>query len=406
MLPRKKLDIGWADLASALAMSLRPGGADRASRLEALWSPEGRALATLSVRSGFDLVLRQLALPAGSEVLVSAVTIRDMVAIIEAHGLRAVPVDIDPDTCALRVDRLRQAIGGRTRALLVAHLFGSRTPMDAVAAVADRHGLFLFEDCAQAFAADGYTGHPRSDVTMFSFGPIKTATALGGGVLVFRERDRCEDARRRQRAYPPQRRGGYARRVLKYGLLKALSWRAPYTVFATLCRWSGSSHDRVIANAVRGFGPGALLVQLRRRPGPALLGLMLRRHRRYGSDDLADRIAAATALAARLPADAVPGRWAQPHCHWLLPLQCDDPDVLVARLQHAGFDATRGATSLHAVPAGRDAAADGAAPMAAQRMMSRMLYLPVESASGTELRELARIVGDFLDRPPPVRTGP
>lgn len=404
MLPRKKLDIGWADLASALAVSLYPGGADRASRLERAWSPDARALATLSVRSGFDLVLQQLALPAGSEVLVSAVTIRDMVAIIEAHGLRAVAVDIDPDTCGLSVDRLPQAVGARTRALLVAHLFGARMPMESVAAVADRHGLFLFEDCAQAFAADGYVGHPRSDVTMFSFGPIKTATALGGGVLVFRDRARCLDARRRQQAYPLQRRGRYACRVLKYASLKALGWRMPYTLFAAACRWLGTSHDRVIANAVRGFGPGALLDQLRQRPGPALLGLMLRRRRRYRVDDLGGRIAAATAVATRLPVGAVPGWRSRSHCHWLLPLQCDDPDALVQRLHRAGFDATRGATSLHVVSSTLGQACVDAAAPAAQRMMSRMLYLPVELASRRELRELAGIVEDFLRQRPPLST--
>lgn len=48
---------------------------------------------------------------------------------------------------------------------------------------AARHGLLLWEDCAQVFTGrDGYLGHPESDAVFFSFGVIKRATALGGGL--------------------------------------------------------------------------------------------------------------------------------------------------------------------------------------------------------------------------------
>ena len=72
-----------------MAGSLAAGGRQVAQeKLESFWS-EGRndALACLSVRSGFDLLLQSFALPAGSEVLFSAVTIQDMPKIAEAHGL-------------------------------------------------------------------------------------------------------------------------------------------------------------------------------------------------------------------------------------------------------------------------------------------------------------------------------
>ncbi|HCK72012.1 MAG TPA: aminotransferase DegT, partial [Planctomycetaceae bacterium] len=50
----------------------------------------------LSVRTGFDLLFQALNLPAGSEVLVSALTIDGMLRVIEEHDLVAVPVDLDP----------------------------------------------------------------------------------------------------------------------------------------------------------------------------------------------------------------------------------------------------------------------------------------------------------------------
>lgn len=60
--------------------------------------------------------------------------------------------------------------------------------MTHVAGVAARHGLLLWEDCAQVFTGlGGYLGHQESDATFFSFGVIKRATALGGGVVRIRD---------------------------------------------------------------------------------------------------------------------------------------------------------------------------------------------------------------------------
>lgn len=52
-----------------------------------------------------------------------------------------------------------------------------------IAEVAAQCGVLLWEDCAQVFTGlEGYLGHPKSDAVFFSFGVIKRATALGGGV--------------------------------------------------------------------------------------------------------------------------------------------------------------------------------------------------------------------------------
>lgn len=60
--------------------------------------------------------------------------------------------------------------------------------MTHIAGVAARHGLLLWEDCAQVFTGlGGYLGYRDSDATFFSFGVIKRATALGGGVARVRD---------------------------------------------------------------------------------------------------------------------------------------------------------------------------------------------------------------------------
>ena len=136
MYPRGVLDIGWRDLAAGFAATLRPPDAiETQFRLVEFWNSAnpaaaGGSLACLSVRSGFDALLTALEFPKGDDVLVSAITIKDMILIIEAHGLVPVPVDLDMDTLSLSIESLERAVTPRSRALLVAHIFGSRMPLE------------------------------------------------------------------------------------------------------------------------------------------------------------------------------------------------------------------------------------------------------------------------------------
>jgi hypothetical protein len=191
---RHRLDIRLRHFAYALVAGVWAREPERLSkRLETGWSRAGEGLACRSVRSGFHLLLDSLALPAGTEVLVSAVTHPDMVRILEAHGLVAVPVDLDIATLAPRLDLAERLVTPRTAAMLVAHLFGGRVDMNPLADFAKRHRLLLWEDCAQAFtgprdAREARVGpsdarDARAEVSMYSFGALKTCTALGGALL-------------------------------------------------------------------------------------------------------------------------------------------------------------------------------------------------------------------------------
>ena len=188
MYVRKRLEIGWRDLAAALAGGLMPGDRRRSRRcVERTWSPAGQGLAGLSVRTTFDLYLSARAWPAGSEILVSALNIPDMTAIIRHHGLVPIPVDFDIEEMMPRRGDLERMLSPRCRGILVAQLFGGRRPLDEVGDFAELHGLEIIEDCAQAFTGLDYTGDPRAVISLFSFGPIKTATALGGALATVRD---------------------------------------------------------------------------------------------------------------------------------------------------------------------------------------------------------------------------
>lgn len=137
------------------------------------------AMLCLSVRSAFDLWLSSQNFPAGSEILFSAITIPQMPEIARKHGLVPVPIDLAAGGITPSLDALRRAVTPQSRAIVVAHLFGTRIDMEPILRIAQAHDLRVVEDLAQAF--DGtLAAHPQTDVALFSFGPIKTATAFGG----------------------------------------------------------------------------------------------------------------------------------------------------------------------------------------------------------------------------------
>jgi len=397
MIPRNRLDIGWADLLAGIGYCCRPGRcAPLQQQIAARWSSPDDTVVCLSVRSGFDLALQALAFPPGSEILVSAVTIQDMVRIIEAHGLVPVPLDLDMQTLSVPPTAIARAVTARTRAMLVAHLFGSRMPLEPLVQIARQHGLCLIEDCAQAYDGSDYRGHPQSDITMFSFGPIKTATALGGGLLRVTDRGLLDRIQALQATYPRQRRDQFLRRLGKYAGLKVFTYPATFRLLPALCRRAGVDHDRLIGQAVRGFPGPALLRRIRRQPAYPLPALLARRLRQDQRSNIAQRKAVAETIISLMPEIRRPGACAAHHTHWAVPVQVANPDALVQHLRRHGFDATRWASSLHVVtpPADRPETA----PLEAQQTMAGLLYLPVyPGVKAHDLQRLARAIRTFAD---------
>lgn len=146
-----------------------------------------------------QLALMSLDLRPGDEVIVPAFT---YVATAEAAailGLRPVPADVDPATFNLDPAAAEAAIGPRTRAIVAVHLYGQCADLTALRQLADRHGLALIEDNAQALgatwqqpdAALAYAG-TVGEVGTTSFFPSKNLGCLGdGGALLTRDAARA-----------------------------------------------------------------------------------------------------------------------------------------------------------------------------------------------------------------------
>lgn len=388
--PRLRLDLGWGDLCyAAAACAWSAGRARRARRLEARFSPHGDAFVALSARSGFDLYLAALALPAESEVLVAGLTIPHMVQILAAHGLRAVPFALDPATLQPAPGELERRASPRTRAVLFAHLFGQRADLGSLAARARRERWLLWEDCAQAFTGDEWRGEPTADLALFSFGLIKTATAIQGGIL--RVRDEAVRARMRaaEAAWPVQRRTDFLRRAGKAGVLHALSNPWLFARFAGHCARNGRDLDELLHAATRGFPGPDFLQRLRRLPSAPLLALLERRLRRPWASNAGEKRGLGESLLADVGERLeLFGRHARERHHWVFAVGSHEPAQLVKALRAAGFDATARSSLVPVEPS-----TGGAAPAANRALLQRLVYVPLAPrAAAGEREELVRIL--------------
>jgi len=344
MWPRKQLDLGATDLAYGLwqivAAYARPSAVQVVG---SGWVPADDAIVSLSVRTGWDLLLTALDLPPGGEVITTAVTIPDMVRIIEHHGLAPVAVDIDAARLEPDVAQVERLITPRTRLILIAHLFGSRVEMGPFIELARRHGLLVVEDCAQAFVGKEYAGHSESDCVLFSFGPIKTATALGGAILRVRDGRLRARMANLQRSYPVQSRVTYLKRWLKYSAFWLLGKPTAYGCLVRGMLRFGVDYDRVLGNAAHSFRSSEFFTQIRRQPCVPLarmLGWRIKTFEARGLNRLRRRTARGEELSRALGGRMVVGEQNPTHTYWVMPVRVSNREDVVEQLRDAGFDAT------------------------------------------------------------------
>jgi dTDP-3-amino-3,4,6-trideoxy-alpha-D-glucose transaminase len=145
--------------------------------------------AAAGVGSGLDAValsLTALGIGPGDEVIVPAHTAIATWRAVSQAGARPVPVDPEPRSMLVEADAVAAAIGPRTAAIVVVHLYGLVVDTAPIARLARERGLALIEDAAQAHGAtdaDGPVG-TLADAAAFSFYPTKNLGAAGDGGMV------------------------------------------------------------------------------------------------------------------------------------------------------------------------------------------------------------------------------
>jgi perosamine synthetase len=163
------------------------GGEARALEAE-LASLYGReAVACSSGTAALHLAVASVGFDPGDEVITTPISDFGTVAPILAQNGVPVFADVAPATGNLDPAAAEAAITPRTRAIIAVHLFGAAADVVALRAIADRHGLVLIEDCAQAWLGTTASGEllgTFGDIACFSLQQYKHITAGDGGLAI------------------------------------------------------------------------------------------------------------------------------------------------------------------------------------------------------------------------------
>ncbi|MDB5059487.1 MAG: UDP-4-amino-4-deoxy-L-arabinose--oxoglutarate aminotransferase [Chloroflexi bacterium] len=202
MIPVVKPTLGREEEDAVLAV-LRSGQIAQGARVEELETRFAAlvgtafAVATSSGTASLHLNLLAHGVGPGDEVITSPFTFIASANSILYTGARPVFVDINPIDFNLDPLAIEAKITDKTKALLPVHLYGNPANMPAICAIAERHGLKVVEDAAQAHAA-AINGKQVGTFGAgnFSFYPTKNITAVEGGILTTSDAELAERVRR------------------------------------------------------------------------------------------------------------------------------------------------------------------------------------------------------------------
>lgn len=145
-----------------------------------------RCVAVNSGTSALHLGMLAAGIGPGDEVIVPSFTFAATGNSVALTGATPIFVDIEPDTFCVDPAAVKAAITDRTAAIMPVHLYGHPAAMDHLGAIANRHGLLLIEDAAQAHGAalGGTPVGAFGSLAAFSFYPTKNMTSGEGGMIV------------------------------------------------------------------------------------------------------------------------------------------------------------------------------------------------------------------------------
>jgi dTDP-4-amino-4,6-dideoxygalactose transaminase len=163
----------------------------------------GFAVGVANGTDAIELALRAGGVGPGDEVITVAHTAVATVCAIERTGATPVLVDINPVDFTMDPDACRAAVTSRTKAIVPVHLYGHPANLGVLSAIAERHGLLLIEDCAQAHGAkyDGRLVGTFGQMSAFSFYPTKNLGAYGDGGAVITDDPQLAAKLKRLRFY-------------------------------------------------------------------------------------------------------------------------------------------------------------------------------------------------------------
>lgn len=229
------------------------------SELERALAQRVGAAHAIAVSNGSDallVALMALEIGAGDEVIVPSFTFFATAGTVARLQAKPVFVDIDPETFNMDPAGVEAAVSAKTKAIIPVHLFGQCANMDAINAIARRHGLKVIEDAAQAIGATygGRQAGTLADVACLSFYPTKNLGGFGEGGMVLTDDDGVAKIVRQLRSHGESQKyvhdrvgGNFRLDTLKAAILLV---KLRYLEEFTRRRRANASHyDKLLASA-------------------------------------------------------------------------------------------------------------------------------------------------------------
>ncbi len=147
------------------------------------------AVACSNCTTGLHMAMVALGIGPGDEVIIPDFTLIVSANTVILAGAKPVLVDVDSRTWCLDANKIEERITPRTKAIMAVHMYGHPCDMERIGKIAEKHGLYVIEDCAQAHGAEinGKKTGSFSDVACFSFYGNKILTTGEGGMVLCKD---------------------------------------------------------------------------------------------------------------------------------------------------------------------------------------------------------------------------
>jgi len=186
------IDTGWISSEGSFVKQLETGMASYCGRKF--------GIAVCNGSLAIDAAIAALGIKENDEVIMPTFTIISCANAIIRAGAKPVLVDSDPLTWCMDVNQIEDKITDRTKAIMVVHIYGLPVDMDSVIKIANKYGLKIIEDAAEAHGLE-YKGKKCGsfgDISTFSFYPNKHVTTGEGGMILTDDEnfaDKCASLR-------------------------------------------------------------------------------------------------------------------------------------------------------------------------------------------------------------------
>lgn len=143
------------------------------------------AISVPSGRAGLSIILDAMELEKGSEIILPAYTLKDLVTLIKNKGFTVKLIDVEKDTFNINCQLLEKAITPKSKVIIATHMFGSPCDILKIKSLARQHKIRVIEDCAHALGAkiENEKVGTLGDAAFFSFESSKLLNTFGGGMI-------------------------------------------------------------------------------------------------------------------------------------------------------------------------------------------------------------------------------